>query len=132
MYNCPRRDATLIATKALPAAGATAISDAIDLGGVDATLGRIEIELVVPALPNLAATKNAVFTLKDSADNVTFAAIGELAALTLTGVSTSGAAAATRAVRLPSSARRYLRFDVTVDAAGGDSTAKSATLSLLF
>jgi hypothetical protein len=126
------KDAALIKTKALPAAGAANATDSIDLQKVDASFEGIEVEIAVPALPSLADTKTVTVTLKDSADNATFAAIAELATLVLTGAGGAGAAAASRVVRLPSSTRRYLRADIAVEAAGGDNTAKSATLSLLF
>ena len=126
------KDAALIKSKALPAAGASASTNSIDLQAVDASFERIEVEVSIPALPNLADTKTNTTTLEDSADDSTFAAIAGLATLVQTGASGTGAAAASRTVRLPSGTRRYLRATCAVTSAGGDSTAKSVTLSLLF
>lgn len=126
------KDAALIKTKALPAAAASNNTDSLDLQNVDASFESIEVEISLPALPSLVDAKTVTVTLKDSADDVTFAAIPELATLVVTGAGGVGASAARRVVRLPSSARRYLRAYVDVLAAAGDNTAKSLSLSLLF
>jgi len=127
------KDAALIVTKALPAAGATNYSDAIDLKAVDASFDHVEVLAEVPALTALADTKTYTVTFEDSADNSTFATIPELATFVRTGIATGqGSAAASRCVRLPASTRRYLRVKQVVEASGGDNTAKSVTVSLLF
>lgn len=128
------KDAELIKAKALPAAGATAYTDAIDfaMAAIGPRGDDIEAELAVPALPALAEGKKFTLRLQDSDDGVAFADIPELAALELTGAVGGGAAATTRFVRLPRTARRYLRASLTVEAAGGDNTAVEAALSLLF
>ena len=77
------KDADLIVTKALPAAGASNNSDTITLGTEPPE--ELQVELSVPALPSLADTKTATFTFQDSADNPSFAAIPELATLVMTG-----------------------------------------------
>lgn len=127
------RDAQLKTTKAMPAAAANNNHDGIDLGAVTpgVTGEGVEVLLTVPALPALADTKIATFTFQDSADNATFAAIPELATLTRTGAGGVGSAATTRCVRLPSTARRYIRVNQAVEAAGGDSTAVSTTVEVL-
>lgn len=119
-----------IKTKALPAAGASASTSSLQLN-TGPHIEGFEIRVEIPALPSLADTKKATTTLEDSADNVTFAAIPELATIVQTGAGGAGAAAALREVRLPSSFRGYLRATVAVEAAGGDNTAKSLTLSIL-
>lgn len=126
------KDAALIQSKNLPAAGASASTTAIDLQAVDASFERIEVEIAVEAVPALADTKTNTVTLEDSADNSSFAAIAALSTVVQTGAGGTGAAAVTRQVRLPSGARRYLRATSAIAAAGGDSTAKKMTLSLLF
>jgi len=124
------KDAELIVTKALPAAGASNVSATITLGkGVPEEL---QVELSVPALPSLADTKTATFTFQDSADDSSFTAIPELATLVLTGTGGTGAAAATRTVSLPPSVREYLNVACAVAGSGGDNTAKSYTVSLKF
>ena len=90
------------------------------------------MELSLPALPSLADGKSVTVTLKDSEDDVTFAAIAALATLEVTGGGGDGSAEVLRKVRLPSNTRRYLRADVAVDADGGDNTAKLLTIALVF
>ncbi|HPA20469.1 MAG TPA: hypothetical protein PLU30_22145 [Verrucomicrobiae bacterium] len=70
--------------------------------------------------------------LQDSADGAAFADIPELAAFEIAGAVGGGAAAATRVLRLPRTARRYVRASLIVESAGGSNTAVQATLSLLF
>lgn len=128
-----RRDYLLSVAKALPAAAANNDSASIDLGnttpGVVADV--IEVEIAVPALPDLVEAKTVTCTLQDSANDSSFTAITGLSTLVVTGGTGNGASAATRVVRLPSSVRRYIRVNTAVLTAGGDNTAKSVTLSLL-
>ena len=126
------RDAKLTKTKALPAAAATNNADSVDLGST--VLGpagdEIELEINLPATPSLVDAKSITITVKDSADNVTFAAIvgvGTVVSLSAGG----GAAALVRKLRLPAHTRRYLRVDAAVEAAGGDNTAVSYTYAVL-
>jgi hypothetical protein len=70
------KDALLIRTLALPAAGANATTSSIDLGQVPPNEFRFEVEMDLPALPSLADTKKATITLEDSADGTAFAATG--------------------------------------------------------
>lgn len=124
------KDADLIVTKELPAAGASNNSDTITLGTEPPE--ELQVELSVPALPSLADTKTATFTFQDSADNSSFAAIPELATLVMTGSGGAGAAAASRTVSLPPGVRSYLNVACAVAGSGGDNTAKSYTVSLKF
>ena len=71
-------------------------------------------------------------TLEDSADGAVFAPIPAIAAMEVTGAGGAGAAAATRRLRLPPDVRRYLRAKAAVEAGGGNNTAKSLTLVLVF
>ena len=128
------RDAALKVTKACPAANTNHNTDTIDLGCTNpgASVESVEVEIVIPALPDLAAGKTLTVKLQDSADGSTYADIPELAAFVVTGATTTGgSAAATRVIRLPSSAKRYLRANLAVATAGGDNTGKSVTVSLL-
>lgn len=123
------RDANLSVTKALPAANASASTDGIQLGaltggGAGAVLERVELELVVPDLPNLVDAHTATFTFEDSADGINYAAIPELAVKTLTGAGGAGAAGFTEAVRPPSGTRAFVRVTSAVSNGGGDNTAK--------
>jgi len=126
------QDAELTRTVAFPAAGATASTASIDLLATRQEESHFEVEIAVPALANLAEAKTVTVTLEDAADDASFTAIEGLAALEVTGEVGGGAAASVLRVRLPRSARRYLRATAEVEAAGGDNTADSVTLGLLF
>lgn len=128
------RDAALVVTKALPAAGANHNTDTLDLGSTNpgVTAEHFELEIAIPALPSLAADKTLTVKLQDSADDTTYADIEALASVVVTGVSTTGSAAKTVAVRLPSSVKRYVQANLAVAASGGDNTAKSVTITPLF
>ena len=126
------KDAQLIKTLALPAAGASGHTDTLDLLQGPDQEAHFEVELSLPALPSLVDGKSVSVTLKDSEDDVTFNAVAALAALTVTGSGGNGAAAVTRKLRIPSDTKRYLRADVEVEAAGGDNTAQRLSLALVF
>lgn len=123
------KDIELTKVKALPAAAASASSDAIELGlGIPE---GIQAQLLAPAVPALVDAKTIIYTFEDSADGAAFAAIPELATLTQLGAGGVGAAAASRTVYLPPSVRKYVRVTAAVLAAGGDNTAASFTFQLL-
>jgi len=128
------QDALLRVVTALPAAAANNDSDAIDLEQVSAdTINeKFELQIKVPALPALVEAKKLTITVQDSADNESFAAVPELATLVITGESGNGADAAERTVRLPSTARRYIRINQAVESGGGSNIAVKTTLQLLF
>ena len=127
------KDAKFIATKALPAAAASNQTTAFDLGTRSGFLPEeIECQIVVPATPSLVDAKTITLTIKDSADNNTFAAIPGVGAVVITGADGVGAAATTVTLRLPSTTRRYLYLDQAVLTAGGDNTAITTTFQLLF
>lgn len=127
------QDAGLSITKAMPAQNTNHNSDAIDLGVLNASQlpEGLQLELAVPALPDLADDQTMTFTFQDSADGVTFAAIAELATLVRTGAGGAGAAAATRTVPLPNACRKHVRVNIAASATADDNTAVSATLKLL-
>lgn len=128
------RDTNLKVTKALPAAAATNYSDAIDL--LDSAPGlkmrNAQIEVALPATPSLVDAKTVTLTLQDSADNSTFTAIPSLSTIVATGASSAGAAAVTRKYKLPEDVRRYIRLKQDVLTAGGDNTAISTSLSVIY
>jgi hypothetical protein len=129
------KDAALLVTTALPAAGATANGSSIDLGSDEPgpIVDDFDVLVEVPATPSLADTKNITITLQDSADDSTFAAIGALKAQVI-GPAAGGAGGSALEFRckLPATVRRYVRASYAVDASGGDNTAISGTLSLVF
>ena len=128
------RDTNLKVTKALPAAGDTNYSDAIDLqeASPGITTRKFQVEVAVPALPSLADAKTYIATLQDSADGASFADVASLASLSFLGAGGAGAAAATRLYKLPEDIRRYIRVKSVVLSSGGDNTAKSVTLSVVY
>jgi hypothetical protein len=132
MSNRTQADAVLTKRVNLPAANASAVTASIYLGRAgDPILENAELKVSLPATPDLVDAKTVTVTLKDSADDITFAAIPELATLVVTGAGGAGAAAAERIVRLPSSTRPYVRADVAVLTGGGDNTDVELTLELL-
>jgi hypothetical protein len=127
-------DALKVVTKALPAAAANADSAAIDLGQVNGGLiENIAFELEVPATPALVEAKTITFSVKDSADNSSFAAIDPAITTVITGAgSAAGGAAKTVRFRLPPTARRYIAVNAAVLADGGNNTGVSFTFRALF
>lgn len=133
-------DANYIVTRALPSSASTVYSASLDLGdavsGIPyATTETINVQIVAPALsssPKLADSGTVTYTLEDSADNSSFAAITGLSTLVQTGASSSGAPAATRTIKLPPITRRYIRLNVTSATSPGDMSTASATLQLAF
>lgn len=128
-----RLDVAQVKTQALPAAAASNNTASIDFGQtiLGPLAGDLEVLVEIEATPALVDAKTITLTLKDSADNSTFAAIPTLAAVVQTGASSAGAAANSVRFKLPPSCRRYLRLDAAVLTAGGDSTAKNYTLKVL-
>jgi hypothetical protein len=126
------KDAQLTQSVALAAAGASASTPALDLSQPPPNEHAFEVELALPALTGLVDDKSITATLEDSEDGVAFAAIPELAEFTVTGSGGNGSNAATRRLRLPSSARRHLRATVATEADAGDLTAHKLSLALVF
>lgn len=124
------RDSDLIISKAIPAQNTNEDSSALAIGA--SFPEGVQVEVAVPATPSLADGQTITVTLQDSADNSSFAAIPELETLVVTGGGGTGAAAATRTVRLPPSARKFIRMNIAASATAGNNTAVSATLSMLF
>ena len=108
-------DAALIKTKPLPAAGAIAYTDAIDIDqDVGGTIENIAFAIECPAVPGLAATKRVTYRFQQSEDGETFANIPELAPCVQETVD-----AKDWRVRLPPTAHRYVRVSAEADAASG-------------
>lgn len=127
------RDGDFEVTKALPAAAASAVTASLDLGQDKIqSLEAIEFEISVPATPALVDAKTIIYTVEDSADNSSFAAVDPAITTTSLGAGGVGAAAKLTRFRLPSHTRRYVRLKATVLTGGGDNTAVSFTLAALF
>jgi hypothetical protein len=115
---------------AMPAAAATAVTASHDLS-VNPVNG-IQVQVVIPALPALVESKVATFLVEDSADNVTFATMVGVPAITRTGAAAAaGSAALTTNIALAPTARRYVRLSAAVEAGGGSNIAVTTTLNLL-
>ena len=127
------KDLNLQITKALPAAGASNNSNALDTANVNPGRNQdCELLIEVPATPNLANGATITLTVQDSPDNAAFAAQSELPPIILTGAGGVGAAAVARYFKFPITCGRYLRLNQIASAGGGDSTAVSSTLSIVF
>jgi hypothetical protein len=134
------KDAAMEVVHVFPAAGANVDSASIDLGAGagkaapndDSALEQLMVELESEAVPALVDTKTITFTLKDSADNVTFVAIAAFPTVVVTGAGGVGAAKKKVQFRLPPGTRRYINVNAAVLAAGGDNTAAHFWLRLLF
>ena len=130
-----KQDAALNpAAKTLPSAHSTTVYTAsIDLGAVTPFIpGKVEFQLVTPALntSQLPDTRTVTYTLQDSADDSSFAAVQVLSEATQTGASSAGAAAGTVRFMVPSDVRQYIRVAITTGASTGDCSAASATLTV--
>ncbi len=109
-------DAALTLTKALPATGTSAVaSDGIDLGVGAAGIvpGNMELRIEADAMDGTALGNGTTVKYSlydddvatfDSDEKVVFADL-----ITQTGASGTGAAAASRQVRLPAGVRRFIR-----------------------
>lgn len=128
------QDGTLEITTAFPAAGANATTESFDLGQTSAAaLENIAVELDIPAVAAVADNKSVTFTLYESDDNSTFAAIDPLISTTITGEATNKGSPAKRlSFRLPAKCKRYIAVNVNVPADAGTLTASSFSFRLLF
>jgi hypothetical protein len=126
-----RKDALFIKTTASLAAGAN--SAALDLEqAIGGDIETIAVELELPAEALLSDAKVLTFTLQDSADGVSFAAVDPQPVITTqTGAGGVGVAAKTVRFRLNPATRRYIRVAQTVTATPG-TLSGSFVLSLLF
>ena len=121
-------------TLALPAAGATAYSVAIDTATSSAgRASHVALRVTCPATPSLADTKSITLVVQDSADNATFVAVADLPPIVIgPAAGGTGGAAVDRRFKVPGGLRQYFRLSATVDAAGGANTAIIAQINLLF
>lgn len=123
-------DANYIQTKANAAAGAN--TTAFDLEQVvGGDIENVVCELIMPAEAGLSDTKTLTYTVKDSADNSTFAAVEPGVSYAVTATGGTGFAAKTLRFRLPVNCRRYIRVEQTVTATPG-TLAASYTFQLRF
>jgi hypothetical protein len=126
------QDADLTKSIAVASAAASSETASFDLGQAgDAIIEVIELRVDVPVLPALVDTKTIIFTIQDSADNSSFAAVPNLGTYTVTGTETPGTAVAfSNSWKLTGTTRRYVRISGAVLAGAGDNTAVSFTASI--
>jgi len=133
-------DANYIITTALPNAASTTVNGtSMDLGDALAgtpfpTTESVNYVVLAPALTTtiLPDTRTMTYTVQDSADNSSFAAIATLGTSVQTGAGGVGAAAATYTYKLPPGTRRYVRLSIASGASTTDASATSATAELAF
>lgn len=135
-FNLQDDDASVKKTRALPNGAATVSSEGIDLGHGSRGdhLAEVELQIEAPALVvgDLADAATMTYDVYHDSD----AAFGSEALLmdnviTQTGAGGAGAAAQTKAVRLPVDVNRYVRVKVT-NSGAGDASDKTATIRLKF
>lgn len=126
------RDIALDVSRALPAQNTNANSGWIDLEQLvpDTLPEHFELMIDVPATTT-ATGQTITFTIQDSPDQSSVAAVPQLATLVLTGAS-NATAPTQRFFRLPSTVRRFVRVNIAMSATTGDQTAVIAGIRLTF
>lgn len=123
------KDALLQTSKALPAAGASATTDLIKIGGEGPHREALKVLVEVPVNTVLVATKKLTFTLVDSADGTNPIAVSPSQSKEIVG--DTGFAAQLFYFDVPQGARDYIGVTIAVEAAGGSNTATVATVSVV-
>lgn len=133
------KDATLIETKAWPAAGATAYTDSIDLKHVSSTYGltgvpnpNVEFKIELPVSTALVSTKYARATMQHSTDDSSFTDVTTAHYWGQTGATGNGAVAVTAYWKPGADTNRYIRLKLEVESGGGTLTGDTVTLSAVF
>ena len=126
------KDATLIASKALPSSAGTVQSAAIDLGDSGKKLAKAELAIEAPALTTTQLPDAATITyaIEDSADNSTFATVAN-EVLVQTGAGGAGAESVEERVGIKSTLRRYVRLVAKSANTPGDCSGAEATLAVV-
>lgn len=135
------KDATLVKTKALPAAGATNQTDTFDTGRLSTypMPPGVQFEISIPAMAaHSDTTKNVVIKMQHSGDNITYGdldtgteALADVV-VTLPGVASTGTVARVVRVPIPSNTFRYIQFNQAVDSGGPTLTGTSVTYAMVF
>lgn len=119
-FNRNQQDKNYVSTVTVLAAGAnTAAFDLEQIVGGD--INDVVLELAAPALntTQLTDAKVLTYTLQDSADGSSWAAVDPGISTTQTGAGGAGAAAKTVRLRFPANTRRYVRIAQTATATPG-------------
>ena len=126
-------DALLTITNALPIQNTAVNSSSIDLGVAAPVLAGVHSDFIVSAPDGaaLATGQTLTFTIQDSADNSSFAAVTALPTYVVTGASNLVPVGSNRTFRLPPSVRRYVRVSCAASATAGTSASASFTFQIL-
>jgi len=126
------------AATAIPATATTTNGASADLGtayssGLNPRLYKIFLRLVIDAqtTTTLPDAQTIIVDLADSADDSSFSVIHDNW-ITVTGAGGVGALQAADQIPVPSTARRYIRIQVTTNGSGTGRDSLNATLSLRF
>ncbi len=127
------KDASLVKTRALPAAAGTVHSEGMELPtvssrGVGDTPSDFVCECPELNTTQLPDSKTATYTLQHDTDSA-FGTAETLATVAVQiGTGGAGAAAVTRRIGIPSDHKPHVRLAVTTSAGAGDCSAATATL----
>lgn len=124
------RERQTIKSVALPAAGSSASTAAIEVGVSD--LGSAcRIALDLEALPNLANTKKASVVLEHAdTEGGSYSTLETVGNMSVTGPSSGGSAAKSWKLYLPPVHKAWIKATISVDGSGGDNTAKNLTMAV--
>lgn len=134
-------DLTTTTVLAMPSAASTTVDGTmIDLGSVanEVLAEGLEVHLSFPALSTTIApdTRTFIFSIEDSADNSSWAALSPVASKTYTGAGGAGvsavAATAPFQFKLTPNVRRYIRVKCVSGASTTDASALSYTVRLAY
>jgi hypothetical protein len=129
------RDVNLAVSLALPAAGASNSTAAIDTTETNPEWldsQELEARFELPATPSLVDAKTVTLTLEHSSDNSSWSTNTDVTAQVTTGTGGTGGPAIDYSFRLPKGCKRYIRMGQAVLTAGGSNVAISGTFSLCF
>lgn len=117
-FNRNLTDANYVSTVAIAQAGANSATFDLEQS-VGGDIESIVLEIAGPTAAGISDTKVITYTVKDSADGVTFAVLDPTIVTTQTGAGGAGITAKTVRVKLPPIARRYVRVEQTASATSG-------------
>lgn len=117
-FNRNLTDANYVSTVAIAQAGANSATFDLEQS-VGGDIEDIVLEIAAPTAAGISDTKVITYTVKDSADGVTFAVLDPTIVTTQTGAGGAGITAKTVRVKLPPIARRYVRVEQTASATSG-------------
>jgi len=124
------KDAKTTVSKVFPAAAANDNTGTIDLQVVGYKGEGYALNIAWPALANLVEAKTIIFSVQDSAYDITYVAIG--LTHTITGGAGNGLAAGNVNLRLKATTRRYVQVNRAVESGGGSNIASTNTVALVY